>query len=128
MRIQDTPILKTLFSKIVFNRNAKGNLTVPDAQLIIRDIASLYDRTTAAENNLNELNEEVSDDDYFLYASEYFGVDDEGNLTPVAQIHTILKESIFKINENGSLSPSGSLNDSRSFFTLDSNFDIIPKL
>lgn len=56
MRISDIPILKLLYSKIVFNRSIKDNLSVPDAQLIVKDVVKLYERTSSVEDTLRTAN------------------------------------------------------------------------
>jgi len=47
----DNPILKKLHSWIVFNRNVKEKLSVPDAQLIVRDIGDLKSQTASIISN-----------------------------------------------------------------------------
>ena len=50
----NTPILKILNSRIVFNRPTKDKLSIPDAKLIIEDIIALTEQVQAAglSNNL----------------------------------------------------------------------------
>lgn len=102
----------------VFEGQESGRLKLIDRATVRNTIEVSNSSTASEEVNLEEV-------------SSYFGIDSEGNLTPINSIHQILQNNTFVLDLNtGDLTPTDVANNNALdiFFEFNANTDITPKV
>lgn len=101
----------------VFEGQASGRLRLVDRDTI---------RNSIAISNISSTPEKTE-----IVQSSYFGIDYEGDLTPIDNIQEVLQNNIFVLDlSTGDLTPTDIANNNAldSFFEFNADSDITPKV
>lgn len=102
----------------VFEGQESGRLKIIDRATVRNSIEVSNSSTTSEEVTLEQI-------------SSYFGIDSEGDLTPISNISQILQNNIFVLDFNtGDLTPTDVANNNALdiFFEFNASTDITPKV